>query len=205
MNLDQYQALAARTCNPQQTPEQVEDMAMLGLIGELGELTEIFKKKIFHDKPATADRVREEAGDFLWYLTLAATQKGVPFSEWAGVPSFDVFDDAATESLAKTIEQKPTADPGALCESPVLFYQLAKAITSGGVTVPQCLTILAVILKPYGGLAWAARDNVRKLEARHNVSPGDLEAVPPAPPADAPEASAPVLTVVETTTPGGNE
>ncbi|WP_370636993.1 nucleoside triphosphate pyrophosphohydrolase family protein [Gelria sp. Kuro-4] len=41
----------------------------LGLIGETGELVDIIKKVLYHDHPVNKEKIREEAGDVLWYLT----------------------------------------------------------------------------------------------------------------------------------------
>ncbi len=176
VNLNQYQLLAARTIKPELTSEQLEDMVLLGIIGELGEFTELFKKLKFHGKELTADRAREEAGDLLWYIAAAATQKQTALSDMAGLEQFAAFDQAASDTVAKTLEQTPNVKVAELCSAVPLFFALAKLVT-GETTVAQALTVLAVILHPYGGLAWAALDNVRKLETRHNIPAGDVTGV----------------------------
>lgn len=167
MNVDLYQQLAARTIAPDLTPEEAEDMAMMGLIGELGELAEPFKKHLFHGKDLSAEAVRLEAGDYLWYIALAATNKATRLSDWAGMPDFADLDAAAQKAIE--------AAPGA--PQPPLFFTLARAVT-GQISVAQALMTLAVVLAPFGGLAETARANVRKLEQRKGLEAADLDAIP---------------------------
>lgn len=53
----------------------------LGLAGEVGEVVELVKKKHYHqgaDKkgPITTERILDELGDVLWYLTAMLIQHG---------------------------------------------------------------------------------------------------------------------------------
>jgi NTP pyrophosphatase (non-canonical NTP hydrolase) len=41
----------------------------LGLAGEMGELLELIKKREFHGKSISKDRIKDESGDLLFYLT----------------------------------------------------------------------------------------------------------------------------------------
>lgn len=179
MNADRYQELAARTIAPGLTPAQLEDMTLMGLIGEVGELTEPFKKARFHSKPLDSGSIVYEAGDVLWYVALAATKDQTPLSTYIGASDFSEFDNVAERSLAE-VEDRTEA-----VSSPGLFFVLAQSIT-GQASVAKALAALAIILQPFGGLANAARLNIRKLEARRGIETADLDIVP-------------------TTTPGGNE
>ena len=53
----------------------------LGLAGETGEVLELIKKKYYHDGqdkkgPITPERILDECGDVLWYLTAMLEQNG---------------------------------------------------------------------------------------------------------------------------------
>lgn len=41
----------------------------LGLAGETGELLELIKKREYHGKNISKDRIKDESGDLLFYLT----------------------------------------------------------------------------------------------------------------------------------------
>jgi NTP pyrophosphatase (non-canonical NTP hydrolase) len=75
-----YDALAMRT-EAQTTPEQEERLkslprpmhAILGLITELGEFTDPYKRFIYYGKEIDRVNAIEELGDILWYVAIAAS------------------------------------------------------------------------------------------------------------------------------------
>lgn len=85
---EEYIDLAIRTEAPI-TPELVERMtgharsihAIFGLITETGELTDGFKRAIFYGKPLDITNVREELGDFFWYIAILMDEFGFSFEE----------------------------------------------------------------------------------------------------------------------------
>ena len=86
MNFDDYQLAAYRTAPPG-APAQVELLhAQTGMTTELGEFASEVKRMAFYEKPID-DRmlghIREELGDILWYLALAATATGTSLGEIA--------------------------------------------------------------------------------------------------------------------------
>jgi NTP pyrophosphatase (non-canonical NTP hydrolase) len=58
---------------------------LIGLIGELGELSGLWQKLIYYGKPITpmefADRVKDEAGDLLWYIAEGLDALGLDMVE----------------------------------------------------------------------------------------------------------------------------
>lgn len=42
----------------------------IGMLTEAGEILDIFKKKMFYDKPVDVVHLKEEIGDFFWYLAI---------------------------------------------------------------------------------------------------------------------------------------
>lgn len=85
---EEYIDLAIRTEAPI-TPQLVERMkgharsihAIFGLITETGELTDGFKRAIFYGKPLDITNVREELGDFFWYVAILMDEFGFSFEE----------------------------------------------------------------------------------------------------------------------------
>lgn len=83
MNIDEYQAIAAETMQFDKTEDAALSIVMLGLNGEVGSLsTEYKKKKRDGDSYALfRDKLVEELGDIIWYLTSIATIEDIPLSE----------------------------------------------------------------------------------------------------------------------------
>ncbi len=55
----------------------------LGLAGETGEVIELVKKWKYHGAELNRERLLEELGDVLWYLTLLANSFGFTLEEIA--------------------------------------------------------------------------------------------------------------------------
>lgn len=55
--------------------------AVMGLAGEVGEVTDAVKKSVLYNKTLDVENVKEEAGDILWYMSLLLDQIGSSFEE----------------------------------------------------------------------------------------------------------------------------
>lgn len=92
MDVDKYQAEAAETIQAKQDIDKARQISLLGLSGEVGELSTEYKKqlrdgdsyKIFKEK------ITEELGDVIWYLSSLASLENICLS------------DVLTSSLKKT-------------------------------------------------------------------------------------------------------
>ena len=67
LTLDQYQAEVTRTCAASTGAETLK-LALIGLIGELGEISEPLKKHLWGGHVLEVAPLQEEVGDLLWYL-----------------------------------------------------------------------------------------------------------------------------------------
>ena len=68
MDWKEYMPLARRTCVRLPT-QLLDDMHYtMGMVTEVGELLDVFKKHLAYGKPIDWVNVKEEVGDFLWYL-----------------------------------------------------------------------------------------------------------------------------------------
>lgn len=54
---------------------------LMGLTGEAGELTDLFKKWIFHNAPLDEEHAKKEVGDVLWYVALICHSMGWSMDE----------------------------------------------------------------------------------------------------------------------------
>ncbi len=66
-----YQKAVERTFNRQNNEYDIINASM-GLLGEIGELTNIFKKVYFHGHPQNMSEVVDELGDIMWYYCALA-------------------------------------------------------------------------------------------------------------------------------------
>lgn len=71
MYLHEYQELANRTARPM-TMEGNLLHASLGLAGEVGEFVDTVKKHFVYRQALDTDNLKEELGDMLWFIALAA-------------------------------------------------------------------------------------------------------------------------------------
>lgn len=78
MHADDYQLAAARTLPAH---ADVDVNLALGLGGEAGELQEVIKKLRFHGHPLNKEKLIEELGDVLWYLTGLCTVHGLRLAD----------------------------------------------------------------------------------------------------------------------------
>ena len=54
---------------------------LMGLSGEAGELTDLFKKWIFHNAPLDEAHAKKEVGDVCWYIAMICHSMGWNLSE----------------------------------------------------------------------------------------------------------------------------
>jgi NTP pyrophosphatase (non-canonical NTP hydrolase) len=83
VNLNEYQAHAARTANTKLNPRDRVIQAAFGLTGETGEVTDILKKILFHSHDFDREALVKETGDCLWYLAELCSAWGITLDEVA--------------------------------------------------------------------------------------------------------------------------
>lgn len=83
MEVDEYQVAASETMQFTQSDPQALSVTLLGLSGEVGELSTEYKKKIRDGESYQVfrEKIIEELGDIAWYLAAIATIEGIPLSE----------------------------------------------------------------------------------------------------------------------------
>lgn len=83
MDFDEYQALAQRTANPELTKEEKQQNGFVGILGEIGEIVDLFKKHYYQGHELDPIRVAEELGDLAWYMTELCTGLGITLEDVA--------------------------------------------------------------------------------------------------------------------------
>ena len=75
MQIDEYQAFAARTINRKRSTQEIQLHALHGLCAEVGEIHGLFQK-YFQGHNFTADDLRKEIGDCIWMAAELCTVNG---------------------------------------------------------------------------------------------------------------------------------
>ena len=81
MKVNEYQALAMTTLNPELNKRDVLINSVMGLCGESGEAIDIVKKWMAQGHELDRDRLIGELGDIAWYLAEAAAALDIPLEE----------------------------------------------------------------------------------------------------------------------------
>lgn len=83
MDIDKYQARAAETSQFNRNSTDAISISLLGLSGEVGELSSEYKKKLRDgdNYKIFREKIIEEIGDIMWYLSSIATYEDIEFSE----------------------------------------------------------------------------------------------------------------------------
>lgn len=77
MTLNEYQELALRTSRNELTSKEHLMNGCLGLAGEAGECCDLLKKHQFQDGREIQEKLLDELGDVLWYVSETATALGI--------------------------------------------------------------------------------------------------------------------------------
>ncbi len=80
---NEYQKQAKRTLNTEIEDDYLFANLGMGLAGEAGEVCDYLKKVIFHGHTLDKEKLCDELGDVLWYLSNLAEVLNIPLSEVA--------------------------------------------------------------------------------------------------------------------------
>lgn len=81
MNINDYQAMAMTTLNPELSRKEVLINSVMGLCGESGEAIDIVKKWLAQGHALDKEHLAKELGDIAWYLAEAATALDLSLEE----------------------------------------------------------------------------------------------------------------------------
>jgi NTP pyrophosphatase (non-canonical NTP hydrolase) len=83
MNLNEYQKKALRTACEYDTELDMMLNGLMGLNGEAGECIDILKKYMYQGHKFDKEKMLDELGDVLWYISLSAQAIGKTLDEVA--------------------------------------------------------------------------------------------------------------------------
>ncbi len=81
MTVNEYQALAMRTLNPELGEKEILLNSVMGLCGEAGEVIDHVKKHLCHGHELNKAHLIKELGDVAWYIAEAAYALGVSLED----------------------------------------------------------------------------------------------------------------------------
>ena len=81
MTINEYQALAMTTLNPELSKKDVLINGVMGLCGESGEAIDIVKKHLHQGHELDREKLAKELGDIAWYLAETAWALDIPLEE----------------------------------------------------------------------------------------------------------------------------
>ena len=81
MTINEYQALAMTTLNPELSKKDVLINGVMGLCGESGEAIDIVKKHLHQGHELDREKLIKELGDIAWYLAETAAALDVSLEE----------------------------------------------------------------------------------------------------------------------------
>lgn len=81
MTINEYQALAMTTLNPELSKRDVLINGVMGLCGESGEAIDIVKKHLHQGHPLDKEKLAKELGDIAWYLAESAWALDIPLED----------------------------------------------------------------------------------------------------------------------------
>lgn len=150
--------------------DQLKRNFQLGLLGEVGEFLDLFKKHLYHGDELNLDKVKSEAGDILWYLFAVGDVYGLDI----GMNSY---------SIISRIEGSSTEEKmfNILCGLERNVSNLCLYLRVDGVALKTAVASVIIYLATILGLVGITLEdcmvaNIEKLRARHGGSTFDREA-----------------------------
>jgi len=83
MTLNDYQSACLRTDNEALAQNDSLLMIALGIAEEAGEVVGILRKELYHKKPTSQEKYREELGDLFWGVSMMAFKLGLSLEDVA--------------------------------------------------------------------------------------------------------------------------
>jgi len=165
MNFKDYIPLAMRTLSPLADGQQ-HVHAQLGLITEVGELADTFKRNMAYGQALDYKNILEECGDILWYLALVYHDSG------NDVP------DTGSEEFKQSMQEMLgiSADPAVVVTA--LAHTIGNGPIDGEASALASLWTISVLLKSSGfTLEQAMEVNLLKLAKRHGDKFSEFNAI----------------------------
>jgi NTP pyrophosphatase (non-canonical NTP hydrolase) len=195
MKFEQYHKLALRTAKDMGSAELNLWHAGVGLMTEVGELLDAYKRAIIYGKELDKVNALEEIGDMMWYLNLWIHHHGIDFSTVTARDLADVGDDLKPQATRDYVKAYPqialtmnlTAAVYCLFTVPIdvarvnsldtgTIAQQARRLATA--TAGYTFALLGQVAQDLGGTVEACMEaNIAKLAKRYGDKYTDLAAI----------------------------
>jgi NTP pyrophosphatase (non-canonical NTP hydrolase) len=167
MNFQQYKPLALRTEKPLPSTHLRLNHAILGLATENGEFTTTVKRIAIYEKPISVEfigHMREELGDLLWYVAIAADAIDCDIPEYQYL--FEDYESFDTPTQLNMVACRITMEVGFIAfQAPLLHDARSRESIMRGL-----LNIVCSVSHACDALGFAIEDlmveNIDKLQKR---------------------------------------
>lgn len=165
-----YQKSVSRTAQSTLTPEETLKNVTISLFGEVGELANIMKKKLYHKHTVTDEQILDELGDILFYIVWLSSELKITTSlfenetgdiwsrRFSKIDLPHNFFYEISKEVSEILRQTATIEI-ASCSIYELYKNISRLI--------KALVNLLQVQGVQGSLAEAASQNKAKLEKRY--------------------------------------
>ena len=157
LTFSEYMPQAMRTCPTTLTDTDKLKNAAFGLIGEIGEVADLFKKSLYQGHELRIDDLTKELGDVCWYIAQAATALNV---NPEGTECENISYDEILFVLADCASNAGTIARG------VHLGMLEGGSLAGNSLLSSILTGVMALAKKYG-IESILEKNIDKLKTRY--------------------------------------
>ena len=81
MNFNEYQEHCLKTMNFWGSEAEIISNMSMGIAGEAGEIVNYIKKGVYQGHSLDKDKIKEEIGDTIWYLSALASRFDIPLED----------------------------------------------------------------------------------------------------------------------------
>ena len=169
-NIAEYQQLAKRTCATLGDAQANQRHMSLGVITEIGEVLDIFKKHLAYKKPMDLVNLGEELADIAWYIVNNATFVGASLE--AKINQQKAYDEELRRFLHEDIVLEENMSREHKCETLLLLlstaYTPAPFFDSDFELIEVQLAILMYVAELYElDFFQCLTNNIAKLKVRY--------------------------------------
>lgn len=158
MTYQEYQIAASRTCVKLSTYKEDARHMKMGVISEIGELVDAYKKELAYKKPLDLVNISEEWADVSWYLANEANRLNVTLDT---IPDYKILFNGETDCVEDILHTFSFEFVG--------FQYEIEEIEDINSVMNQCFNAWIVIGKDYLNIDTnkALENNIAKLRTRY--------------------------------------
>lgn len=161
----EYVQLANRTAKPLEREQQLAH-ARMGIITEVGELTDLYKRHLIYGKDFDTANLKEEIGDICWYIALECTTAKRNLYVLEDIQIVDPVEEVQIVLTLGRLSGHFALEPSTELGLELMLNKLIQLCAVRGVSFNQCLRLnIAKLAERYGEKYSDQAALVRNLQA----------------------------------------